>query len=136
MNQKLLIQSATKAMNNAFAPFTKILVGAAVLGEDGNIYSGCNVESPFCIETTCAEYNAVNAMIAGGCNQVKAVLICSKDKAILPCGRCRQYIFEFSGGYDVDIYCYCSATNKIEKTYKLSQLMPNEASMLPQISFH
>jgi cytidine deaminase len=71
-------------MNNAFAPFTKILVGAAVLGEDDKIYSGCNIESPFCIETTCAEYNAVNAMLPAEAIKLRPFLSALKIKKFFP----------------------------------------------------
>jgi cytidine deaminase len=92
-----LLAAAKKARKRAYAPYSDFQVGAAVLGGDGRIYSGCNVENSSFGLTCCAERNAVFAMIAAGEREIKEVLVIGKTREILPpCGACRQVIAEFA----------------------------------------
>jgi cytidine deaminase len=92
-----LLAAARKARRRAYAPYSDFPVGAAVLGGDGRIYSGCNVENASLGLTCCAERNAVFAMVAAGEREIKEVLVIGKTREFLPpCGACRQVIAEFA----------------------------------------
>ncbi len=95
--KKELLQAARKARKKAYAPYSNFHVGAAVLGGNGKIYSGCNVENASFGLTCCAERNAIFAMIAAGEREIRAILIIGESKEFLPpCGACRQVIAEFA----------------------------------------
>ena len=92
-----LLGAATRVRENAHAPFSHYKVGAAVLTTTGNIYVGCNVESPTLSLTTHAEWNAIAAMYAAGEQDLRAILILSQEKEPgYPCALCRQKIIEVS----------------------------------------
>ncbi len=98
MNNELkLFDLAQKAAANAYAPYSKFKVGAAILSASGNFYTGCNVENISSPVGTCAETGAIAAMIAGGDNKIAAILIYAESQNLIsPCGACRQRIAEFS----------------------------------------
>ena len=91
------MDAAFLARKHAYAPYSKYLVRAAVLSEQGNVYSGCNVERVTFSQTTHAERNAVDTMISHGERRIAAVCCVAKDGAI-PCAECRQGVWEFCGG--------------------------------------
>ena len=95
--KKELLAAARKARKNAYAPHSNFPVGAAVLGADGRIFSGCNVENSSFGLTICAERNAIFAMVAAGETEIKEILIIGDSEEFLPpCGGCRQVIAEFA----------------------------------------
>jgi cytidine deaminase len=95
--KQALLAAAKLARENAYAPYSKFRVGAAVLGSDGRIYSGCNVENASFGLTCCAERNAIFAMIAAGEKEIKEILVIGEvDEFLPPCGACRQVIAEFA----------------------------------------
>jgi cytidine deaminase len=94
-----LRQRALAVAQNAYAPYSHFRVGAALLLEDGNIVTGCNVENASYRLTTCAEQAAIAAAVAlhGPATRIRAVIIVNlNDTASQPCGACRQTIHEFS----------------------------------------
>ncbi len=96
-NKKKLLLAARKARKKAYAPYSKFHVGAAVLGGNGKIYSGCNVENASFGLTCCAERNAVFAMVADGERRIRELLVIGESEEFLPpCGACRQVIAEFA----------------------------------------
>lgn len=93
---KKLYECAIKARENAYAPYSKFRVGAAVRTSDGEIYQGCNVENSSYGITCCAERIAVfTAIAAGAKNIVDMCVVGDTEKPIAPCGACRQVIYEF-----------------------------------------
>lgn len=93
-----LTQKALAARSNAYAPYSRFHVGAALITEDGQVFSGCNVENAAYPEGVCAEAGAISAMIAaGGSRKIATILVAGKGPApCLPCGGCRQKIREFA----------------------------------------
>ncbi len=94
-----LCHRALVVAQNAYAPYSGFRVGAALLLEDGNIVTGCNVENASYRLTTCAEQAAIAAAVAlhGHSIRIRAVVIANLNKApSQPCGACRQTIHEFS----------------------------------------
>lgn len=95
MNQKLL-QVALSARERAYAPYSKFLVGAAVLAASGKIYKGCNIENASYGLTVCAERNALFAAVGAGEREFAALCVVGDTSApISPCGACRQVMAEF-----------------------------------------
>ena len=102
-----LVQEAVKARNNAYAPYSKFRVGAAVLGEDGNIYTGCNIENASYGMTVCAERVAIFKMVSNGCYKFKALAVAGGGKQdSAPCLACRQVMTEFCESFDTPVYCW------------------------------
>ena len=92
-----LLEAARQARERAYAPYSNFRVGAAVLGSDGRIFSGCNVENASFGLTCCAERNAIFAMVAAGEREIREVLVIGDTEEFLsPCGACRQVIAEFA----------------------------------------
>jgi len=84
-------------MKTAYAPYSKFPVGAAALTEDGRIITGCNVENASYGLTLCAECGLVSQLIASGGGKLVAFTCCdSNENVLMPCGRCRQLLFEHS----------------------------------------
>ena len=116
-----LLAAALAARENAFAPFSKFKVGAAIEGIDGRIHTGCNVENATYGLTVCAERVAIFKAVSEGARRFKRVAIAADtNKLTPPCGACRQILWEFCG--DVEI-ALVNLHGKIE-TYRLKELFP------------
>lgn len=104
--QNELLAAATLAYEHAYAPYSNFRVGAAVLLEDGEVFSGCNVENASYGLTNCAERTAIfSAVAARGPKQVRIraiAVVNDREVACSPCGACRQVINEF--GPDAEIF--------------------------------
>ncbi|MDR2619993.1 MAG: cytidine deaminase [Propionibacteriaceae bacterium] len=82
----------------AYAPYSNYPVGAAGLADDGRIVAGCNVENAGYGVTLCAECGLISSLVAGGGGRLLAMTCCnSAGDVIMPCGRCRQLLWEFGG---------------------------------------
>ena len=118
---KLLAEMAKRVRKNAYSPYFKVHVGAAILADDGTIHVGCNVENASGSAIVCAESNAIGAAIASGHRNFKAVAVVGFDQVPLyPCGVCRQKLAEFSPNMDV----YVATTKGKIKHHKLHDLLP------------
>lgn len=92
-----LFAAAKAAQQKAYAPYSRFKVGAAILADDGKVYSGCNVENAAYPVGACAEAGAISAMIAGGARAIRAILVLGDGaELVTPCGACRQRIREFA----------------------------------------
>jgi cytidine deaminase len=94
-----LLEAATNARRNAYAPYSNYQVGAALVDEVGRVHTGCNVENAAFPEGTCAEANAIAAMVTAGGRRIAAIAIAGGRDALepcTPCGGCRQKIAEFA----------------------------------------
>lgn len=115
--------AADRARERAYAPYSDFRVGCAVVGSDGRVFVGCNVENASYGLTACAERNAVGAAVAGGCREIARVVVTSDRRApVALCGACRQVIAEFAGP-DVDIVSY--GTGGDVARWTLAGLLPD-----------
>ena len=90
--------AAREAMTHAYAPYSKFPVGAAALVDDGRIVTGCNVENASYGVGLCAECGLVSALHAGGGGRLVAfTCVDGHGELLMPCGRCRQLLFEHGG---------------------------------------
>lgn len=90
--------AAVEIMSSAYAPYSNFPVGAAGLVDDGRIIVGCNVENASYGLTLCAECGMISSLIASGGGRLVAVYcVDAKGDALMPCGRCRQLLFEHGG---------------------------------------
>ena len=123
MNAKL-IEEAKRALENAYAPYSKFRVGAAILTESGNIYKGCNVENASFGAAICAERTAATSAIAAeGKVSFKEIAIASEsEQPAPPCGICRQFLSEFTEP-DVPVYLV-SVSSGVVKEFAFGKLMP------------
>jgi len=93
-----LRRSADAASSRAYAPYSRLRVGAAGLCEDGTVVTGCNVENASFGLTLCAECGLVSALVGGGHGRLVAVSVTAGDgHPLAPCGRCRQLLIEHGG---------------------------------------
>lgn len=95
-NQKLL-NYAKKAIKNAYAPYSKFHVGAAIITKSGKVFTGCNIENSSYGLTICAERVALFNAISGGEKQFQMMaIVTDNSKIAVPCGACLQVIAEFA----------------------------------------
>ncbi len=122
---KRLISAADEARKSAYAPYSRFYVGAALLFENDEIITGCNVENGSLGLSTCAERNAMVTSVAKGHNLPVAVAVVGeKGKKCPPCGACRQFLAEFNP----DMYVIMEEAGKAV-VYKLSELLPLQFSL-------
>lgn len=121
MTERELIKKAKEARRKAYAPYSKFLVGAALLTEKGKFYTGVNVENASYGLTVCAERVAVfKAVTEGEVSFKKIAIVTDTEKPKSLCGACLQALSEFAG--DMEIIC---ATLKGDKArYRLRELLP------------
>ena len=99
-NLASLVRKAQAARKQAYAPYSRFKVGAALLTTGGQVFTGCNVENASYGLCNCAERTALFAAIAAGCKRgefTHLAVIGSTDGPISPCGACRQVMFELGG---------------------------------------
>jgi len=117
-----LFGAARDAMRQSHSPYSQFPVGAAILAEDGKVYSGCNVENASFPEGWCAETSAIAHMVrAGGRRIVEIAVVAEKMPGITPCGGCRQRILEF--GSASTLIHLCDADGVVESV-TLADILP------------
>ena len=116
-----LLAAAKTAFDRAYAPYSKFQVGAALLGVDGKIYAGCNVENASYGLSRCAEQTAIQKMVSEGTRGFsKAVVYTLASPPSSPCGACRQILFEFGENAEVVM-----VNDKFEtRVFSVSELLP------------
>lgn len=130
MKNSELISYAINSLENAYAPYSEFKVGAALLCENRNVYTGCNVENASFSATNCAERTAFFKAISEGERAfIKIAVVAFKNgkinEYISPCGVCRQVMAEFCTD-DFEIVLAKSTSDYV--IYKLSDLLPNSFS--------
>lgn len=95
LENKELYKIAQNALENAYAPYSKFNVGAALLTKDGHVFTGVNVENSSFGATICAERTAYVKAVSEGFRTFEAIAIASSQGKAWPCGICRQFMYEF-----------------------------------------
>ena len=123
MNDRELLNLAAGAAKNAYAPYSRFHVGAALECADGTVFTGCNVENAASGECICAERTAVCKAVSEGYRDFARIAVCSADSKsyCMPCGSCRQVLAEFSP----DVEVLCARADGRYVSYRLSQLLPH-----------
>ncbi len=125
MTNKELLKLAEEARKNAYVPYSKFRVGAALLTKDNKVFTGCNIECASYGGTNCAERTAIFKAVSEGHKDIEAIAIASSNsennQPTYPCGICRQVIVEF--GPDIRIIMGHSEGDIIE--CKIKDLLPN-----------
>ncbi len=121
MKYKDLYLTAQKAMEHAYAPFSKFKVGAALLSADGEVFTGVNVENSSFGATICAERTAMVKAVSEGARQFEAIAIASSDGKAWPCGICRQFMLEFC---EPDFKIISGDDAESLTVFELSELIP------------
>ncbi len=120
MVRKKLLEMAKKARENAYAPYSNFKVGAAIITEDGKIFTGANVENASYGLSICAERVALFKAVSEGYRKFKAIaVVADTDGPVSPCGACRQVLSEFG---DMDVIM--ANVKGDMKVMKLSELLP------------
>ncbi len=125
-----LMNIAREVSKNAYCPYSKFSVGACVLYENGNIYSGCNIENSSYGLSLCAERNAISTAIAAGENTciLKIAIYSPKSTKCYPCGACRQWLQEFEKGQGIQILLEGDTDEILE--YGINELLPHSFSLV------
>lgn len=102
-SKDLLIKESTKAKDNSYSPYSKFRVGAALLTDDCQLFTGCNVENASYGLSICAERTAIVKAVSSGYRKFKQLAVSTDmDEYGSPCGACRQFIAEF--GLDIVVH--------------------------------
>jgi cytidine deaminase len=116
-----LVTAAKQAREHSYAPYSDFRVGAAIETDDGEIYTGCNVESASYGLTVCAERVAIWKAISEGKHKIKNIaVVCDTKELTPPCGVCRQIIWEFGGNVPVTL----ANLNGGRETVEMKDLLP------------
>jgi homotetrameric cytidine deaminase len=119
---QVLLRAADAAMRNAYAPYSRFTVGAAVRGASGAIYAAANVENAAYPQSQCAEASALGLMVAAGETSITAVaVVCGAHEHCSPCGGCRQRLSEFG---QPDTPVYMGKPGEAPRTVTLGELLP------------
>ncbi|MBQ4529086.1 MAG: cytidine deaminase [Lachnospiraceae bacterium] len=129
MGDKNLIKQALEAREKSYSPYSHFRVGAAILTEDGKLYTGCNIENAAFSPTNCAERTAIFKAVSDGKQKfVKIAIVGGKEGETIdycpPCGVCRQVLREFVNPQQFQVILAKSETEY--KVYTLSQLLPED----------
>jgi cytidine deaminase len=118
-----LEKAARSVMENAYAPYSDFRVGAAIRGDDGSIFIGCNVENASFPVGLCAERAAVGNAVARGVRRFTHLVIATEaDAPTPPCGMCRQVFVEFGSHGDLEILSV--TRNGARARWRLKDLAP------------
>lgn len=127
MKEHELIKAALAARENAYAPYSNYLVGAAVETADGRLFTGCNIENASYGATNCAERTAIFKAVSEGARELTAIAIAGGNRGgapdyAFPCGICRQVMREF--GNPEKMLVIVAKDENDYRSYLLKELLP------------
>jgi cytidine deaminase len=127
---RMLADAARRAAKAAYAPYSGFKVGAAVLADDGRVFTGCNIENASYGLANCAERTAVFKAVSEGARRLSAITVAGgTDKPATPCGACRQVLAEFCDA-STPVRCVTLDGNSV-RDFTLGELLPASFSMQP-----
>lgn len=122
IDESTLFTKAITAMKNAYAPYSHYSVGAAIVTEDDEVFTGVNIENASYGLTNCAERTAIFKAVSEGHRKIKSIIIVNGTKEISkPCGACRQVISEFMGP---EGQVFLANKDNDHQEYKFKQILP------------
>jgi len=125
VNEQILMDAARKAAQQAYAPYSKFNVGAALLTADGEVITGFNIENASYGLSLCAERAALVHALCRGHKKFSALALCAgAEKAATPCGACRQFLAEFLSPETPIFYAALPEGSPIAQT-TLGALLPD-----------
>jgi cytidine deaminase len=117
-----LFAAATAARGNAYAPYSRFAVGAAIRADDGKLYAGANVENAAYPMGQCAEASAIGAMVTGGARRIiELAIVAGGPELCTPCGGCRQRIREFAAP---DVMIHILGPEGLRRSLTAGELLP------------
>ena len=125
MDFRKLIERALAAREYSYSPYSHFRVGAALLCQDGSVYTGCNIENRAYGPTNCAERTAFFKAVSEGKREFAAIAIVGGEDELVwcyPCGVCTQVMAEFCNGEEFKIICAKSADEY--RIFSLNELLP------------
>lgn len=129
MNTDQLVEAARAAAEGSYSPYSKFRVGAVVVGTEGEVFTGANVENAAYPSSTCAEANAITTAVAQGVRKIDTVANACIDaddiEGSYPCGRCRQIMSEFG----VERVIVTSGEGSEVREHTLDELLPHRFSL-------
>lgn len=132
MKKEKLLTSAKKVLKNSYSPYSNYQVGVALVTNDNKVFTGCNIENAG-IQSICAERVAFSKALSEGYKEFKEMLVIGKNKnekcliETLPCGYCRQFIYEFCDkSFKIITY---NEEKKEYKEYTLEELLPHNFNL-------
>jgi cytidine deaminase len=124
MNPEDLAMLARSAAEGSYSPYSRFRVGAVVVGEGGEVFTGANIENAAYPASSCAEATAINTAVSQGVRRIHTVAVACIDardvEGAYPCGRCRQIMSEF----DVATVLVTTAGGEV-RTHTLDELLPH-----------
>lgn len=125
-NKEQLVTAALQTRQQAYAPYSNFLVGAALVTEDGTVFTGTNVENASYGLTICAERVAACTAASAGHRKITAVAVAATG-GVSPCGACRQFLAEFGGS--MDVYMVDANNPGQVKQMSLADLLPEQFNL-------
>ncbi len=126
MTSDELAALARAAAESSYSPYSHFRVGAAVVGEEGEIFTGANVENAAYPVSSCAEATAINTAVSQGIRKISVVAVACIDardvEGAYPCGRCRQIMSEFG----VEKVIVSAGDGSAVREHTLDQLLPHQ----------
>ncbi|MEA4912142.1 MAG: cytidine deaminase [Oscillospiraceae bacterium] len=127
-----LVAAAWKAREHSYSPYSRFKVGAAVLGTDGKIYTGANIENMSYGATICAERCSLFTMVASGCPKYEGIAIATElNEDGAPCLACRQVMTEFCASLDIPVLMATPGAGVFEHTLREIAPLPCMPNSLP-----
>ncbi|MGH8950314.1 MAG: cytidine deaminase [Acidimicrobiia bacterium] len=124
MNRDELVAAARAAAENAYSPYSEFRVGAVVVGADGEVFTGANVENAAYPSSNCGEATAIHSAVAAGVRKIDTLAVACIDakdvQGAYPCGRCRQIMTEFG----VDTIIVAAGEGSEIREHTLDELLP------------
>lgn len=122
-----LVEMAMEAQRYAYAPYSGFHVGAAILADNGTVYTGCNIENASFGATLCAERTAIGKAVSEGARQVLAIAVTSDSEVFtMPCGICRQVMSEFASP---DMPLYLANREGHYEKLRFDEILPHSFSL-------
>jgi cytidine deaminase len=128
ISDEQLVALASEARDRAYVPYSHFRVGAALVDDQGRLFTGCNIENASLGATNCAERTAIFKAVSEGATRVsRMAVVCDQDEPCMPCGICRQVIAEFAAP---DFVLLAGSQKGGYEALKLDELLPHAFKLI------